>query len=79
MITCQIEGAWAITPSAASMYSAGMVNTAPETTCEEFAPTDCTITFSRIVLLRFESCENPMPRMAMGMAASMPWPSFSAT
>ena len=58
MITCQIDGCMTPLPgSAASMYSAGMVNTAPETTWLELAPMDWTNTFSRIVLRRRFTCE----------------------
>ena len=39
------------------------------------------LTFSRIVERRFStgSAEKPIARIAIGMADSMPWPSFSAT
>ncbi len=79
-ITCHTDGCATPLPgSAASMYSAGMVNTAPETTWLELAPMLWTNTFSRSVLLRLTTWDQPMPRMAMGMAASMPWPSLRAT
>jgi len=54
---CQIEGAVSITPSCASMNRAGIVKTAPATTCELFAPTDWVITFSSIELRRLAICE----------------------
>ena len=79
-ITCHTAGSATPVPgSVDSMYRAGMVNTAPETTWLELAPMLCTNTFSSRVLLRLTIWENPMPRMAMGMAASMPWPSLRAT
>jgi len=55
-----------------------MVKTAPETTCEELAPIDWMMTFSRMVLRREKRGDRAMARMAMGIAASMPWPTRSA-
>jgi len=62
----------------ARMYRAGMVKAAPLTTWLELAPMLWMITFSRIVFLRGKKRESPTARMAMGMAASMPCPSFRA-
>jgi len=39
---------------------------------------DCTITFSRIVLLRENIPPIPMARIEIGMAASIPWPILRA-
>ncbi len=39
---------------------------------------DWTMTFSRSELRREKKRERPMVRMEMGMAASMPCPTFSA-
>jgi hypothetical protein len=63
---------------AASMYRAGIVNTAPDTTCDELAPIDWMITFSRMVLLRENSGDRPIARIAIGIAASIPCPTLSA-
>jgi hypothetical protein len=40
---------------------------------------DWTMTFSSMVLRRGRSWETPMPMIAMGIAASMPCPSYRAT
>ena len=47
-----------------------MVKTAPETTCDELAPIDWTMTFSRMVERRRNMRPMPTARIAMGMAAS---------
>jgi hypothetical protein len=60
---------------------AGMTNTEPPTTIPAVAPIVTTLTFSRMVERRFSigSAEKPMARMAIGMADSIPCPSFKAT
>ena len=55
-----------------------MVKAAPLTTWLLLAPMLWTMTFSRMVFLRGKKRDRPTARMAMGMAASMPWPSFRA-
>ncbi len=57
---------------------AGMVKTDPPTTMPEVAPMARMFTFSIMMLLRATMAEKPMARMEMGMAVSMPWPSFRA-
>ena len=64
--------------SAASMYRAGIVKTAPDTTWDELAPIDWMITFSSRVDRRGKRRDRPMARIEIGIAASMPWPTFSA-
>ncbi len=55
-----------------------MVKTAPETTCDEFAPIDWMMTFSSSVLLRAKRGAIPMARIEIGIAASIPWPTRRA-
>ena len=47
-------------------------NSAPETTCDEFAPMDWTMTFSSSVVLRAKRGAIPMARIEIGIAASIP-------
>ena len=65
------------------MKMAGMVKTEPPATIPEVAPMARTLTFSRRVEARAwrvwtTKAEKPTARIEMGMADSMPWPSFSA-
>jgi len=46
---------------------------------DELAPMDWMITFSSSELRRRKNPESPMARMAIGMAASIPWPTLSAS
>ena len=62
---------------------AGMVNTVPPATIPEVVPMARMLTFSRRVLRRrarvTRNPETPMATMEMGMAVSIPWPTFRAT
>ena len=67
-----------VRPSRPSTKIAGMVNTDPPTRIPEVAPMARMLTFSSRVDLRASSAENPMARIEMGIADSIPWPSLSA-
>ena len=56
---------------------AGSVKMAPATTEPEQAPILCIITFSPNALLRRAAVDTPTAMMAIGMAASNTWPTFS--
>ena len=50
---------------------------APATTLPEAAPMPVMMTFSSSEVRRLKMRARPMARMEMGMAASIPWPTFS--
>ena len=56
---------------------AGRVKMAPATMTPEQAPIDWMMTFSPSAFFRFEAVDTPTAMMAMGMAASNTWPTFS--
>ena len=56
---------------------AGKVKMAPATTAPEQAPIDWMITFSPSAFERLAAVDTPTAMMAMGMAASNTWPTFS--
>ncbi len=62
---------------------AGIVNTEPPATIPDVAPIASTLTFSssveaRAAHSRTTRAEKPTARIEIGIADSMPWPSFSA-
>ena len=59
------------------MNSAGSVNIAPATIAPEHDPMDCIITFSPNAFLRFRPLDSPTAMIAIGIAASNTWPTFS--
>ena len=56
---------------------AGNVKMAPATTAPEQAPIDWMMTFSPKAFERLAAVDTPTAMMAMGMAASNTWPTFS--
>ena len=65
------------------MWIAGIVKTEPPATMPDVAPIASTLTFSSSVdARRFRNAvakaEKPTARIEIGIADSMPWPSFSA-
>ena len=56
---------------------AGNVKMAPATMTPEQAPIDWMMTFSPSAFLRLVAVLTPTAMMAMGMAASNTWPTFS--
>ncbi len=61
-----------------SEYSAGTVNTAPATVDADAAPIPVMIMFSSRLERRRNSRAIPIARIEMGIAASIPCPTFSA-
>ncbi len=59
------------------MYSAGRVKMAPATITPEQAPMDWMMTFCPKGFFFLSAPENPTAMMAMGIAASNTWPTFS--
>ena len=62
---------------ACNIYMAGKVKIAPATTAPEQAPILWIITFSPSALRRLAAVEAPTAIMAIGIAASKTWPTFS--
>ena len=60
------------------MYMAGTTKVAPAATTPAAWPTDCTMTFSRMVERTWRRRPKVMARMAMGMDASMALPARRA-
>ncbi len=60
------------------MYSAGTTKVAPAATTPAACPTDCTMTFSRMVLAGRRILPKKIARIAIGIEASIALPARSA-